>query len=181
VNSGTSAADDPGTAAESSTTITFEQADEQAWAEIEKYLLAMNPYDFQHLVADLLKAMGYHVSWVSPPGKDGGVDIIAHVDPLGTQRPRIKVQVRRIGQKATNDTLKAFLAIVNEGDVGIFVATSGFTKEAEDFARNQEKRKITLIDLDRLVELWIQFYDKLTELARKRLPLSPIYYLTPQS
>jgi restriction system protein len=64
---------------------------------------------------------------------------------------------------------------------GIFVATSGFTKDAEDFARNQEKRKITLIDLDRLVELWIQFYDKLTELARKRLPLSPIYYLTPQS
>jgi restriction system protein len=173
--------DDPGTAAESSTTITFEQADEQAWTEIEKYLLAMNPYDFQHLVADLLKAMGYHVSWVSPPGKDGGVDIIAHVDPLGTQRPRIKVQVRRIGQKATNDTLKAFLAIVNEDDVGIFVATSGFTRDAEDFARNQERRKTTLIDLERLVELWIQFYDKLSEPARKRLPLSPIYYLTPQS
>jgi restriction system protein len=50
---------------------------------------------------------------------------------------------------------------VNEDDVGIFVATSGFTKDAEDFARSQEKRKITLIDLERLVDLWIQFYDRL--------------------
>jgi restriction system protein len=69
----------------------------------------MNPFDFQQLVADLLRAMGYHVSWVSPPGKDGGVDIIAYTDPLGTKLPRIKVQVRRVGQKIAMDGLKAFL------------------------------------------------------------------------
>jgi hypothetical protein len=44
--------------------ITFEEAEEQAWSEIEQYLRGMNPFDFQHLVADLLRAMGYHVSWV---------------------------------------------------------------------------------------------------------------------
>jgi hypothetical protein len=38
----------------------------------------MNPYDLQQLVADLLKAMGYYPSWISPPGRDGGLDIIAH-------------------------------------------------------------------------------------------------------
>ena len=56
---------------------------------------SINPYDFQELVADLLRGMGYFVSWVSPVGKDGGVDIIAHPDPLGTQPPRLKVQVKR--------------------------------------------------------------------------------------
>ena len=30
-----------------------------------------------------------------PPGKDGGLDIIAHPDPLGTRSPRIKVEVKR--------------------------------------------------------------------------------------
>src|SRR5581483_1369220 len=35
------------------------------------------------LVAALLRAMGYHVSWVAPPGPDRGVDIIARTDPLG--------------------------------------------------------------------------------------------------
>jgi hypothetical protein len=28
----------------------------------------LDPYEFQHLVADLLKAMGYFPSWVAPSG-----------------------------------------------------------------------------------------------------------------
>ncbi|MBC7610862.1 MAG: winged helix-turn-helix domain-containing protein [Polaromonas sp.] len=44
--------------------ITFEEAEEHAWAEISAYLRLMNPYDFQDLVADLLRAMDYYVSWV---------------------------------------------------------------------------------------------------------------------
>jgi len=164
-----------------SATITYEQAEEQAWGEIEKRLHAMNPYDFQQLVADLLRAMGYHVSWISPPGKDGGVDIIAFTDPLGTKLPRIKVQVKRVGQKIGNDDLKSFLAIIGDHDVGLYVSTGGFTRDAEEFARSQERRQITLIDLDRLVDLWIEHYGRLGELARRRLPLAPIYFLTPES
>jgi hypothetical protein len=40
-------------------------------AEIEEHLEQMNPYDFQDLVAGLLRALGYHVAWVSPPGLSG--------------------------------------------------------------------------------------------------------------
>ena len=54
--------------------LTFEVADEQAWQEIERFLQQMQPYDFQDLVAALLKGMGYHVAWVAPPGKDGGTE-----------------------------------------------------------------------------------------------------------
>jgi hypothetical protein len=74
-------------------TFTFEEAEEKAWEQIQDYLQTMNPFEFQTLVADLLEAMGYHVSWVSPPGKDKGIDIIAYTDPLGASTPRIKVQV----------------------------------------------------------------------------------------
>jgi restriction system protein len=129
-----------------SASITFEQAEEQAWAEIEHYLGAMNPYEFQDLVADLLKAMGYFVSWVSPPGKDVGVDIIAHTDPLGTSTPRIKVQVKRQVQKTDRSGLASFSAVVNDDEVGIFVSTGGFTKDAEEFARSHARRRVTLID-----------------------------------
>jgi len=179
--------DSPSNAAESaaepngSAAITYEEAEEQAWNEIERYLRGMNPYDFQQLVADLLKAMSYHVAWISPPGKDGGVDIIAYTDPLGTKPPRIKVQVKRIGQKVDIDGLKSFLAIVNDHDVGLYVSTGGFTRDAEEFARSQERRQITLIDLERLVDLWIQHFGRLDDLARRRPPLSPIYFLTPES
>jgi len=164
-----------------SATITYEEAEEQARSEIEKHLQGMNPYDFQGLVADLLQAMAYHVLWVAPPGKDGGVDIIAYADALGTKPPRIKVQVKRVGQKVDNDGVKAFLAIIGEHDVGLYVATGGFTRDAEEFARSQERRQITLINMERFIDLWIEHFERLSELARRRLPLTPIYFLTPET
>jgi restriction system protein len=169
-----------GSVPEKSAQITFEQAEEQAQTEIRAYLSAINPYDLQQIVADLLKAMGYYPSWVSPPGPDGGLDIVAHPDPLGTRPPRIKVQVKRNSQAVDESGLRSFLALVNEDDAGLFVAIGGFTKAARDAARMQERRKVTLIDLDRLLELWIEHYSKLDDLARERLPLTPIYFLTPR-
>lgn len=163
-----------------SSSITFEQAEEQAWGEIESYVGAMDPYEFQKLVAALLKAMGYYPAWISPPGKDGGVDIIAHPDQLGTRPPRIKVQVKRQQDPVDVDGVRAFLSLVIEDDAGLFVCTGGFRKTAHELVRSQERRKITLIDLERLVDLWIEFYPKLDDLARERLPLRPIYFLAPK-
>lgn len=165
-----------------SNSITFEQAEEQAWQEVETFLKGMNPYDFQELVADLLRGMGYFVSWVSPPGKDGGIDIIAHPDPLGTQSPRLKVQVkRRSDARVDRPTVQSFISTINHTDAGLFISTSGFTKEAEEHARSQESRKIMLIDLERFFDLWVQFHSKLDDAARRRFPITPIYFLTPQN
>jgi restriction system protein len=166
--------------AEKSSSITFEQAEEQSWGEIDAYLTAMDPYEFQKLVADLLKAMGYYPFWIAPPGKDGGIDIVAHPDPLGTRPPRIKVQVKRQQQCICREGLSAFLAHVSEEDAGLFVSIGGFTRDAEEFARSQERRKITLSELERLVDLGIAFYPKLDDLAREQLPSTPIYFLTPK-
>jgi restriction system protein len=159
--------------------ITFEEAEEHAWAEISTYLRSMNPYDFQDLVADLLRAMGYHVSWVSPPGKDGGLDVLAWPDALGTRLPRIKVQVKRQQQAVSVDGLRSFMALLGDDDVGLFVCTGGFTKDAETEARTQEKRRVTLISLDKLFDLWVEHYGKLSDQARRRLPLRPIQFLSP--
>ncbi len=139
----------------------------------------MNPYDFQNLVAALLRAMGYHVSWVAPPGPDKGIDILAHTDPLGTSVPRIKVQVKRREDKVTVEGLRSFMALLGDQDVGIFVSTGGFTSEAESEARTQEKRKVTLLDLEKLFDLWVQHYDRVAEADKRLLPLKPVYYLAP--
>ncbi|MCC6500555.1 MAG: restriction endonuclease [Anaerolineales bacterium] len=161
-------------------TITFEEAEEQAWGEIEEYLRNMNPYDFQKVVASLLKAMGYHVTWIAPPGKDGGVDVIAWNDPLGTKPPRIKVQVKREQNAVNVSILRSFLALLGDSDVGIFVCTGGFTKDAREEARTQQSRQVTLVDLERLFELWVQHRANLDEEARDLFPLKPIYFLSPE-
>ncbi|WP_394695240.1 restriction endonuclease [Pseudoxanthomonas japonensis] len=165
-------------AAEKSAVITLEQAEEMAWKEIEDFLAEMPPYEFQDLVAELLKAMDYHVAWVAPSGKDGGVDVIAYNDPLGTRPPRIKVQVKRNANSPRIDVigLRSFMAVLGEGDVGLFVALSGFTKDAELEAR-QSHRRITLLDTTKLVELWTTHYAKLDDGARRRLPLKPVWFL----
>lgn len=160
-----------------SATATLDEAEESAWEEIANYLSTMQPYMFQSLVAALLRAMGYHVSWEAPPGPDKGIDILAHTDPLGAKNPRIKVQVKRQVNSVDVGGLRSFLAVLSDQDVGIFVCTGGFTSAAESEARTQEKRKITLLDMEKLFDLWVQHYGKLAESDKRLLPLKPVYYL----
>ena len=160
--------------------IGYEEAEEAAFAEIKGHIERIAPYDFQDLVAALLKAMGYHVAWVARPGPDRGVDIIAAQDPLGIKDPRIKVQVKHRPQSATDvNDLRSFLAVLGTRDVGIFVSSGGFTRDARMEARTHETRKLTLLDLSELIDLWIANYARLDEPAKALLPLRPVYYLAP--
>jgi restriction system protein len=163
-----------------SASITYEEAEEHAWDEIRAYVGSMPPYEFQDLVAALLRTLDYHVTWIAPPGKDGGVDILAWSDPLGVKPPRVKVQVKRQQTSVSVEGLRSFLAVLGEEDVGIFVCTGGFTKDARDEARTQEKRKISLIDLERFVVMWTTNYARLSDEAKRKLPLRPIWFLAPQ-
>ena len=75
--------------------------------------------------------------------------------------------------------LRSFLAPPGDDYVGIFVNTGGFTKDAQEEARTQEKRRVTLVDPERLFDLWVEHYDKLSDAARRRMRLRPIYFLAP--
>jgi restriction system protein len=160
--------------------IGYEEAEEAAFAEIKAHIEKIPPYDFQELVAALLRAMAYHVTWIAPPGPDRGVDILAGPDPLGIQEPRIKVQVKHRPYAATDvNDLRSFLAVLGTRDVGIFVSTGGFTRDARIEARTHETRRLTLLDLGELLDLWIVNYSHVEEAKRTLLPLRPVYYLAP--
>lgn len=154
----------------------LETAADEAQRTIQAFLSKMNAYDFQDLVAALLEAMGYHVYWKAKGGPDGGIDIIAFSDPLGTKPPRIKVQVKRVGKRIDVDGLRAFSGVLGEDDVGIFVNLGGFTGPAEEASRS---KRITLVDGAKLVELWTEHFEKLDNEARRRMPVRPVYFLAP--
>lgn len=160
------------------TSLTVEKAEETASGELREFLAEMDPYDFQHLVAGLLRGMGYYVDHVAPPGKDRGVDIIAYTDPLGTRGPRIKVQVKREQGKTDAQTLRAFMSVLKETDVGAFVTLGGFTADAEAEART-EARRIMLIGPNRLLDLWVGHYEGIPEEDKLRLPIKRIPFLAP--
>jgi len=79
-----------------------------------------------------------------------------------------------------NNGLRSFMAVLGDQDVGIFVSIGGFTTDAESEARTQEKRKISLIGLEKLFDLWVENYSKISEEFKKLLPLRPVYFLEPK-
>lgn len=157
----------------------YDQAVGIARDEIRNFVNNLDPYAFQELVASLLRAMGYHTPFVAPKGPDGGVDILAYRDPFGTQIPRIKVQVKHRGQKATVQEIRQLAGLLNkDGDTGLFVSLAGFTDDAVDAIRNAH-RHIEKIDLDSFIEYWDQYYEKMVEEDKARLPLRKISFLAP--
>lgn len=165
---------------ETAATVTLEEARDQAREQIAGFLHAMEPFEFQKLVGALLTAMGYHVAWISPPGKDDGIDLLAYGDPLGTRPPRIKVQVKRQDKAIPVGEVSAFMGNLGSEEIGIFVSAGGFTKDAEAKARTDKQHRVTLVNLDRLVALWVKHYPQLDDAAKRRLPLQPIYFLAPE-
>lgn len=161
--------------------INVENAEEKAWQQVWQYLNEMNPIDFQYAVADLLKALDYHLDWMAPPGKSHGyIDLVAYPDSLGSPGARVKVHVQHRGQAATLEGLRAFMSELNAHDLGIFVATGGFTEQVLEASRSQDLRKVRLVSLENFYQFWIQHYDKLSPEARRRFPLKAIYFLAPQ-
>lgn len=153
-----------------------EQIEALALEGIRKFLLSKNPYELQDVAAALLRGMGYFTPFVAPRGKDGGVDIIAYRDPLGTVAPRIKVQVKHRQDSTGAPAIRELIGVLKDGDVGICVSTGGFSPDAKTTARAAQVH-IELIDVDRLITLWREFYERLSDEDKILLPLRPIHVL----
>jgi restriction system protein len=162
---------------DASSVIALESAEEQSAADIQKHLGQMPPNIFEELIEHLLKAMGYYVPYRATGGADGGIDIVAYEDPLGAKGARIKVQAKRHQNTIGRPVIQELLGSLAEGETGLIVALSGFSKDAEQFARAHQTRRITLMDGPQLVELWIRYYEQIPEDGRLLLRLSPVYFL----
>ena len=156
--------------------IGIEQYQDTAMSSIVENVRALGPYEFQNLCAALLRGMGYHVRDVAAPGPDGGIDIVAYTDPLGAHPPRVKVQVKHRAAVTGTPDLQNLIGALAEGDIALFVSSSGFAAGCRSFARNNSKH-LELIDLPRFIELWREHYGKLSEEDKSLLPLQAIYFL----
>lgn len=162
---------------EATTSMAFEEIEQIAMDGLEKFIQKKNAYEFQDLVAALLRAMGYYTPFVAPRGKDGGIDVIAYQDPLGTESPRIQVQIKHRETSANVQEIRQLMGLLQKaGDVGIFVSSGGFTSDAKRTARSSHIH-VELIDLARFISLWQDFYNKMSDEDKSLLPLTPIYFL----
>lgn len=126
-------------------------------------------YALEEFVADLLSAMGYRTT-VSQHGGDSGIDITAYKDELP---PRILVQVKSQDGDIKETTIQSLKGAMREGDYGLFVTLSNYTKKAQKYLDSTPV--IRGINGKELVELILKYYDNLSEKYRKMIPLKMVY------
>jgi len=141
---------------------------------IKDKISRLDPYEYQDLVAGLLRAMGYKTR-VSPPGADRGVDIIASPDGLGFEQPRIAVECKHRKGSMGSQEIRSFLGGRHSDDKGLYVSSGGFTKEAK-YEADRASIPITLMDMNGLVDAIVENYENMDAETRTLLPLSKIYW-----
>lgn len=137
-----------------------------------------------HRLADLVEAIliaeGY-ITYSSPKGPDGGVDIVAGREPLGFGAPRLAVQVKsgdnRIGTQELNQ-LRGAMRKFN-AQAGLFVAWGGF-KDTVEREKSQTFFEVRLWNSNDLIQALLNNYEKLPDDIQAEIPLKRIWILLPQ-
>ncbi len=120
-----------------------------------------HPSFFEKLVIDLLVKMGYggskqEAGQVIGKSGDEGIDGIIKEDKLGLDV--IYVQAKRWDNIIGRPEIQKFVGALagQKANKGIFITTSSFTKEAEEYAKGLST-KLILIDDKRLTDLMIEY------------------------
>ena len=139
----------------------YERVRTQLEAELLEQVEASSPSFFERLVVDLLVAMGYGGSRQDAGralGKsgDGGIDGIIKEDRLGLDV--IYLQAKRWEGVVGRPEIQKFAGALQgqRASKGVFITTSGYSKEAIDFAQAISS-KIILIDGATLSRLMVDF------------------------
>jgi len=134
-----------------------------------------------HRLADLidaiLEAQGY-ITEVSPPGPDGGVDIIAGRGPMGFDPPRLLVQVKSGDGQQDVKVLRELRGVMQDfkAQQGLFVAWGGFRRTVLAEAK-KNFFELRLWDAGDVVDNVLRYYDSFPEELKADLPLKRIWVL----
>lgn len=128
------------------------------------------PAFFEQLVVDLLVAMGYGGSRADAgqaigQSGDGGIDGIIKEDRLGLDI--VYLQAKRWSDSVGSPEVRNFTGSLegHGAQKGVLITTSKFTKDATDFARRLQQKKLVLIDGEKLADLMMDFGVGVTRVA----------------
>lgn len=134
-----------------------------------------------HALAVLVDAVLQGDGWVtkvSPPGADGGVDILAGRGALGLDTPRLCVQVKSqtgLADVTVYRTLQGTMQTF-KAEQGLLVCWGGFNKAVTTEAR-QGHFTVRLWDNRDLVEAIYRNYERLPAEIQAELPLKRVWML----
>jgi restriction system protein len=134
-------------------------------------------HSLARLVDAVLRADGW-VTKLSPPGPDGGVDILAGRGTLGLDGPRLCVQVKSQSSPADVTVYRTLQGSMQSFDAeqGLLVCWGGFNRVVQSEAR-QSHFFVRLWESRELVEAIYRNYEKLPPEIQADLPLKRVWTL----
>ena len=137
-----------------------EYRDNVAAELLDRVIKSKDPKMFEHLVVELLVAMGYgdkDTAQVTQYSHDGGIDGIIYEDKLGLDK--IYIQAKHWKNSVGSQEVQQFSGALagKKASKGIFITTSTFTKGAISFAETVSNQKIILIDGVKLSQLMFAY------------------------
>ncbi len=138
---------------------------------LERLESALSHQEFEEFTADLLRAMGYEAR-VTAYSQDGGVDVLAHRDPLGVEPPLIKVQCKHMTSTIGAPEVQQLIGTQAQNELSLFVSLGSYSREALAIERNRQG--LRLISGEALVDLVLRNYDLLPQQWRSVVPLRQV-------
>ncbi len=139
----------------------FQKLNASLAEDLMKEIMKLSPTDFEHLVVDLLKKMGYgsgleDAGFVTQASNDGGIDGIIKEDQLGFSAIYFQAKQWAPDQTISRPEIQKFSGALKEQNAkkGLFITTASFTKGAKESA---ESAGIVLINGEQLTKLMIKF------------------------
>ncbi len=139
----------------------YKQLREALAIELLDRIKSVSPSRFEELVVELLLKMGYggtqeDAGRVIGKSGDGGIDGIINEDRLGLDV--VYIQAKRWEADVGRPEIQKFVGALagNKASKGVFITSSGFTKEARGYA-SQVNHRVILIDGPMLAELMMDY------------------------
>lgn len=129
------------------------------------------------IVDSILRAKGF-TTYVSPPGPDHGVDILASSGAFGFSSPRICVQVKSSDTPVDRIVLDQLGGVMKNfnSDYGLLVSWSGFKTSVLNEAA-KHFFEIRLWTHKEIIEEFLIHYDMLDDDIKEQIPLKKIWVI----
>jgi len=138
--------------------LAIEKQNELVKSNLMEKIHNMDPFLFEHLVAELLRKIGYENVEVTKRSGDKGVDVNGNLTVGGLTNVKTVIQVKRYktGNNISGSHITQLRGSAEVDQRGLIITTSDFTKDAVRESKAANKMPVSLVNGQKLIELLLK-------------------------
>lgn len=140
----------------SSPFILLEKQNEKIKKALKDTIDKIDPYQFESLIGDLLKNIGFDNVVVTKRSGDGGIDIIANLTVGGLTNVKTVIQVKKWKNNIPGKVITQLRGSAEVDQRGLVITTSDFTKDAIKESKAPNKMPVSLVNGENLIDLMFE-------------------------